>query len=71
MKFFRERFIRIARKNIGWSSYSVFADAIKKMKLDRKTLLSWFNKFVEKDDFGYGEKRQVINHLCQVTSGVS
>jgi len=54
------------RLNPYWSSYICFAEVIENKKyLRRPTITKWFNKLVDKDD--YGEKGEVLGFLFELT----
>ena len=68
MKSIQRRFLKNQNKNIGWSSYVCFAEAIRRQKLSKKIIMFWFNKLVEKDDYCKSEKKGVLQHLYNLTN---
>jgi hypothetical protein len=70
MKSIERRFKNIREKKDGWSSYTVFAQAVTGQKFSRDTLHRGFNKLVEKDDYVASEKKGVLAHLYNLTNDV-
>ena len=67
MKSLKRRFQKISDKNPMWSTYICFAETIKKQNFTRKSILYWFNKLVEKDDYDKKNKKELIDQLCELT----
>lgn len=67
MKSLNRRFEKISQLNPKWSSHNCFAEAVKKQNFSRKIILYWFNKLVEKNDYGAGDKRAVVEYLVELS----
>lgn len=63
MRSIERRYKNIEVKNPLWSSYICFAEAIKNQYFNRQTISRWFSKIVEKDDYARSDKKQLLNHL--------
>lgn len=64
-KIVRTRFNKTRKWNAGFSSYVCFFLAIMEQKYSRSTIMKWFNKLVNKDDYAQNEKRGIVNYLYE------
>lgn len=67
MRSVERRFKIIDKKHPDWSSFQCFEMAIAGQGFSKKNLYFWFNKLVEKDDYGKKEKRRHLNDLLFLT----
>jgi hypothetical protein len=67
MKSLQRRFNEIASEHQNWSSYLIFAEAIKKQKFSKRVIKEWFNKLVDKDDYAPKEKREILQFLYNLS----
>ncbi len=67
MKSIERRFNKFKDKRPGWSTYSCFVAAIRGQNFSSESIRRWFNKLVEKDDYGTGEKKNILAHLENLT----
>ena len=70
MKSVQRRFLNIQEKKQGYSSYSVFAEAVARQKFSKDVLRRWFNKLVDKNDYVASEKKDILAHLYNLTNDV-
>lgn len=63
MKSLERRFNNITEKNIFWSSFICFAEAVKGQRFTPSILHRWFQKLVQKDDYAQSNKRTLLRHL--------
>jgi hypothetical protein len=63
MKSLERRFNNITEKNIFWSSFICFAEAVKGQRFTPSILHRWFQKLVQKDDYAQSDKRTLLRHL--------
>ncbi len=63
MKSLERRFAKFRTKNIYWSSYLCFAEAVRGQYFSAQAIRRWFNKLVEKDDYAMNEKRTLFSFL--------
>lgn len=63
MKSLERRFKRVSIRNPFWGSYICFAETVRGQNFNHKSILYWFNKLVEKDDYSQEDKRQLIANL--------
>ncbi len=70
MKSLERRFNNIAERNLNWSSYICFTEAIKEQGFGKQAIHRWFQKLVEKDDYARNEKRAILAHLDNLSNPV-
>lgn len=63
MKSIERRYKNIEVKNPFWCSFICFAEAVKNQHFNRQAISRWFSKLVEKDDYAKSDKKQILNHL--------
>ena len=63
MRSIERRYRSMEIKNPLWSSYICFVEAVKNQHFNRQAISRWFSKLVEKDDYARNEKKQILNHL--------
>lgn len=63
MKSLEHRFSQTSISNPSLSSYICFSIAIKKQGFSKATILKWFNKLVDKDDYARENKGVLVNDL--------
>lgn len=63
MRSIERRYKNIEARNPFWSSYICFAEAVKNQHFNRQAINRWFSKLVEKDDYARSDKKQILNHL--------
>lgn len=68
MKSLERRFNNILQLNPCWSSYICFAEAVKGQNFSQRTIASHFKVLVEKDDYNYQEKKQILKYLTSLSS---
>jgi hypothetical protein len=54
-------------ENPFWSDYTCLAEAVCGRKFSRKTILRNFNSLVDKEDYARGEKKEIIEHLIELS----
>ena len=59
MKSIARRFKKISEKNPYWSDNTCFAVAITGQNFSRQTIAKWFNKLVDKNDYGKNDKKAI------------
>ena len=59
MKSIERRFKKISEKNPYWSDNTCFAVAITGQNFSRQTITKWFNKLVDKNDYGKNDKKEI------------
>ncbi len=67
MKSLERRFNNISRLNPYWSSYICFTETIKGQNFTPRTIASHFKTLVEKDDYNWQEKKQILKHLTSLS----
>lgn len=65
MRSIERRFQKIAHKNPHLSSLTCFSHAIEGQNFQKRTLYFWFNRLVEKEDYGQKEKRRILQELVK------
>lgn len=68
MKSLQARFNQVSQKHPLWSSYTCFAEAIKKQHFNRQAIHRWFQKLVDKNDYTNSEKKGILEHLENLTN---
>ena len=63
MRSIERRYKSIEAKNPLWSLFICFAEAVKNQHFNRQAISRWFSKLVEKDDYSKSDKKQILNHL--------
>lgn len=66
MKSIERDFKRISEGNPYWSSYVCFVEAIRGRKYNKRIIIRWFNKLVDKDDYDKEEKNDIIADLVNL-----
>jgi hypothetical protein len=67
MKSVKKVFNRIRSENPYWSDYICFAEAVRGRRFSRKTIIRNFNSLVDKEDYAKSEKREIIEHLVELS----
>lgn len=67
MRSIEARFKQIETRNQNWSSYIVFAHAVREQDFCRDRLVRHFNKLVETEDYDKGEKKEIIKFLLSLS----
>ena len=70
MRSVERRYKNIEERNPFWSSYICFAEAVKNQHFNRQAISRWFGKLVEKDDYARSDKKQILNHLEDLSNPV-
>jgi len=70
MKSIERRYKKIEVKKPRWSSYICFAEAVKDQHFSRQAISRWFSKLVEKNDYARSDKKQILNHLEDLSNPV-
>lgn len=68
MKSLERRFKNIQERNIFWSTYLCFAEAVKAQGFGKQAIHRWFNKLVENDDYATNEKRALFFFLTNLSN---
>jgi len=68
MNSIERRFKKIVRRHYGLSTYMCFAEAIAGQYFQRRTILFWFNKLVDKRDYIKGDKKQIVDFLDHISN---
>jgi hypothetical protein len=68
MRSVERKFNKINKKNPYWSSWNCFVNAIKGQDFNKRIILKWFNKLIDKNDYAKNEKKELIKHLLKVSS---
>lgn len=66
MKSIERIFRQIEKENPYWSSYLCFVETIKRKKFSMKTVIRWFNKLVDEDNYDKSEKNDIIKDLINL-----
>jgi len=69
MRSVKRVFNKIRSGNPYWSDYICFAEAIRERRFSRKTIIHNFNILVNKEDYARSEKREIIEHLGELSKG--
>jgi hypothetical protein len=69
MRSLRRIFSKIRCENPYWSDYTCFAEAIRERRFSRKNIVRNFDSLVDKEDYARGEKREIIEHLVELSKG--
>jgi len=68
MKSLERRYNNIADNNPLGAPYFCLANAVKGQQFSRGTISHSFTKLIDVNEYGQGEKRQLINHLCTLSN---
>lgn len=68
MRSIERKFNEISQKNLRWSSWTCFVNAIKGQKFNKRTVREWFEKLVNKNDFDKDEKKQLLKYLSKISN---
>ena len=63
MKSLERRFIHLVNKNLYWSTYTCFSQALINQNFQPSTVIRLFNKLVDKDDYEKKDKRAITAFL--------
>jgi hypothetical protein len=67
MRSLKRIFNKIRSENPYWSDYICFAEAVCGRKFSRKTIIRNFNSLVNKEDYTRSEKKEIIEHLIELS----
>ncbi len=67
MKSLEKRYQKMKSLNPYWSNYISFCEAIRGQNFSDKIISFWFNKLVDKNDYSFKEKKEVLKHLRDLT----
>jgi len=67
MRSVKRVFNKIKSRNPYWSDYICFAEAIRGRRFSRKTIIRNFNSLVDKEEYARSEKREIIEHLVELS----
>jgi hypothetical protein len=67
MRSLKRIFNKIRSENPYWSDYTCFAEAVRGRKFSKKTIIRNFNSLVDKEDYEKNEKREIIEHLMELS----
>jgi hypothetical protein len=67
MRSLKRIFNRIRSENPYWSDYTCFAEAVRGRKFSKKTIIRNFNSLVDEEDYAKNEKREIIEHLVEIS----
>jgi len=70
MKSLKRRFNNITEKNQNKSSYLCFSTAVMGQGFSKQTIHRWFQKLVDKSDYGRCEKKDILAHLENLSNPV-
>lgn len=70
MKSIERRFNNVVGRNLYWSSFICFSDAIKDQRFSTQTIHRWFYKLVNKNDYVLREKKAILAHLVILSNSV-
>ena len=68
MKSLQRNFQKATEKNPYWSTHTCFAVAVMGKKFSKETIRRWFNKLVNKGDYGKEDKKEVLEYLFNLSS---
>lgn len=68
MKSIERRYKNIEEKNPFWGSFICFAEAVKNQHFSKQTISRWFGKLVKKSDYSRSDKKQILNHLKDLSN---
>lgn len=62
--YFGQHFKMVKDLNPYWSDWICFCETLRETGLrDRRKIIKYFNRFVDKNDYDKAEKRQLIDYL--------
>jgi predicted Ser/Thr protein kinase len=67
MRSLKRIFNKIRSENPYWSDYTCFAEAVRGRKFSKKTIIRNFNSLVDKEDYEKNEKKEIIEHLMELS----
>jgi hypothetical protein len=67
MRSLRRVFTKIRSENPYWSDYTCFAESVRGRRFSRKTIVRNFNSLVSKEEYAKGEKKEIIEHLVELS----
>jgi hypothetical protein len=67
MRSLKRVFNKIRNENPFWSDYTCFAEAVRGRKFSKRTIIRNFNSLVSKEDYAKSEKREIIEHLVELS----
>ncbi len=68
MKTLQRRFNNTELKNPNWSTYIIFAEAIRGQGFSRQTIHRWFSILVHKNDYDSKDKRAILRNLERLSN---
>lgn len=68
MKSLERRFNTVREKNIYWSSYLCFAEAIRGQGFGRQAISRWLNKLVDLDEYEKENKKELVAFLLSLST---
>jgi hypothetical protein len=71
MKRLERTFDKIISERPYYSSYICFAKTIKDRNYCQRIIKNYFNKLVEKDDYGPKDKKAILNYLYSLSNSVT
>lgn len=60
-------FNKIKKENPYWSDYLCFAETVKGRKFSRQTIIRYFNRLVDKDEYARGDKKSLLKELLKLS----
>lgn len=69
MRSIQRRFEIVKGKNKGLGDYINFAKAIRNQNFSKEMISRWFAKLVPKEDYDQRDKKQLMGHLTNLSSG--
>ena len=67
MRSLERRFRKIQKKNLYWSSYYCFAEAVKEQNFSRQAIHRWFYKLIDENDYFKDEVKQLLSQLRKLS----
>ncbi|MGB2580623.1 MAG: hypothetical protein WBC83_02915 [Minisyncoccia bacterium] len=69
MRSIERRFEIVKGKNKGVGDYINFAKTVKNQNFSKEMIRRWFTKLVPKEDYDQRDKKQLMGHLANLSSG--
>jgi hypothetical protein len=69
MRSLERVFNKIKHENPLWSDYICFAETVKARKFSRQTIAWYFNRLVDKDNYGKRDKKSLLKQLSELSQG--
>jgi predicted RNA-binding protein YlxR (DUF448 family) len=67
MRSFKRVFNKIKNKNPDWSNYICFAETIRRRKFSKQTIVRYFNRLVDTDDYQNKDKKSLLQQLLKLS----